>query len=189
MWNRKKDEEPQPRISGSPTSADLSREGIPMQTYTTRRVDEATVRTTAVIGKTLVVTGQLAGREDMTLDGRMEGDIELTENRLTVGTGGHVQGKVKAREVVVYGSVNGNLDATERIEIKRNARVIGDIRAARIVMEDESFFRGNVDTVRPEAPKVKAAAQAATPAAAAASAAPAATAQGSLLPNSGETKK
>jgi cytoskeletal protein CcmA (bactofilin family) len=185
MWNRKKDEDAPPRSSASPSSADLSREGIPMQTYTSRRTDDATVRAAAVLGKTLTLTGQLSGREDVTLDGRMDGDIELVENRLTIGTGGHVQGKVKAREVVIFGSVNGNLEAAERIEIKRNARVIGDIRATRIVMEDESFFRGNVDTVRVEAPRAKAPAAPAP----AVHAAGAESAQASLLPGPGEAKK
>lgn len=110
-----------------------------------------------MIGKTLTVHGHLSGREDLVIDGRVEGDIELVENRLTVGVGGHVQGGVKAREIAVFGTVNGNLEATERIEIKKNAKVIGDLRSARFVIEDEAYFKGNIDTIRTE-PKVAAAA-------------------------------
>lgn len=112
-----------------------------------------------MIGKTLTVHGHLSGREDLVIDGRVEGDIELIENRLTIGPGGHVQGGVKAREVVVFGNVNGNLEATERIEIKKNAKVVGDLKSARFVIEDEAYFKGNIDTIRTE-PKVTAAAAA-----------------------------
>jgi cytoskeletal protein CcmA (bactofilin family) len=108
----------------------------------------------AMIGKTLIVHGHLSGREDLVIEGRVEGDIELIENRLTVGAGGHIQGGVKAREVVVFGSVNGNLEAAERIEIKKTAKVTGDLKSARFVIEDEAYFKGNIDTVRPDAPKV-----------------------------------
>lgn len=112
-----------------------------------------------MIGKTLTVHGHLSGREDLVIDGRVEGDIELIENRLTIGAGGHVQGEkgVKAREIVVFGSVNGDLEATERIEIKKNAKVVGNLRSARFVIEDEAYFKGNIDTIRTE-PKVAAAA-------------------------------
>lgn len=122
-----------------------------MNTPPTRQ--EPTVRSSAVVGKTLVVHGTISGREDLLVDGRLEGDVDLPENRLTVGVGGHVQGSVKAREIVIFGSVNGNLDASERIEIKRAAKVVGDLKTARIMMEDESYFKGNVDTMKAEPPK------------------------------------
>lgn len=151
-----------------------------MQTYPTRR-EEPQVRVTAAIGKSLLVKGSISGREDVQVDGRLEGDVELPEHRLTVGVGGHVQGGVRANEVVVLGSVHGNLEANERIEIKRNAKVVGDLRAARFIIEDEAYFKGNIETIRAEAPK-----PAAKPAAAAAApppaAPPAVQAQASLLP-------
>lgn len=124
-----------------------------MSTFPTRRPEEPTARAGAVIGKSLVIHGHLTGREDVTVDGRVEGDVELMENRCTVGAGGHVQGGIKAKEVVVYGAVHGNLEGTERVEIKRNAKVIGDVRSTRIVMEEESYFKGNVDTLKADAPK------------------------------------
>jgi len=122
-----------------------------MSTFTTR--PEPTTRLGAIIGKTVSVKGTVTGREDIQVDGRIDGDVDLPENRCTIGAGGHIQGGVRAREVVVLGSVNGNLEASERIEIRRNARVIGDLKAARLVMEDESYFKGNVDTIKTEAPK------------------------------------
>jgi cytoskeletal protein CcmA (bactofilin family) len=122
-----------------------------MTTYPTR--PEPTVRVTAVIGKNIMLNGNLGGREDILIDGRLEGQADLPDNRLTIGATGTVQGIVKAKEIVVYGSVQGNLEATERIEIKRGAKVVGDLRSSRIVMEDESYFKGNVDTLKPEAVK------------------------------------
>jgi cytoskeletal protein CcmA (bactofilin family) len=153
MWNRnkKEDEIPVRPAAPAPSTADLSREGISMSTYPTRQ--EPSIRAAATIGKTLVVHGTISGREDLLVDGRMEGDIDLPENRLTVGAGGHLQGGVKARDVVVFGTVHGNLEATERIEIKRGAKVVGDLKTSRIVMEDESYFKGNVDTMKTDAPK------------------------------------
>jgi cytoskeletal protein CcmA (bactofilin family) len=106
-----------------------------------------------LVGKSLIVTGKISGKEDLVVDGRVEGDIDLPEHCLTIGTGGHVQGAVRAREIVVYGAVQGNMEASERIQIRRSARVIGDLRTARPVIEEEAYFKGNIETVRAEAPK------------------------------------
>jgi cytoskeletal protein CcmA (bactofilin family) len=156
MWNRtkKEDEIPVRPAAHAPTTADLSREGIPMSTYPTRQ--EPAIRAAAVVGKTLTIHGTISGSEDLLVDGRLEGDVDLPENRLTIGAGGHLQGGVKAREIVVLGTVHGNLEATERIEIKRAAKVVGDLKTARIVMEDESYFKGNVDTMKVDVPKAPA---------------------------------
>jgi cytoskeletal protein CcmA (bactofilin family) len=145
-------------------------------------MDTMTARAGAIIGKSLVLTGHITGREDLVVDGRIDGDVELPENRLTVGPGGHVQGGIKAREIVIYGTVQGNLEAGERVEIKKNARVIGDLRAMRPVIEDEAYFKGNVETIRVDPPKqpVKPAAQAA---------AAGAETQPALLPGPTETRK
>jgi cytoskeletal protein CcmA (bactofilin family) len=106
-----------------------------------------------LIGKSLILTGKISGREDLLVDGRIEGDVDLPENKLTVGAGGHVQGSIRAREVVVFGTVHGNMEAVEKVEIKRNARVLGDMRTARPVIEEEAYFKGNIETVRAEPPK------------------------------------
>jgi len=110
-------------------------------------------RSGALIGKTLILTGKLNGREDLAIDGRVEGDIELPENCLTVGAGGQIVGSIRAREIVVYGAVQGNLEALERVQIKRNARVVGDVRTARPVIEEEAYFKGNIETLRAEPAK------------------------------------
>jgi cytoskeletal protein CcmA (bactofilin family) len=156
MWHRKKEEEVTTRAGSpaEPTPNAGSREAIPMSTFpTAKRIDEATIRAAAVIGKSLVIVGKISGREDLVVDGKVEGDIDLPENRLTIGPGGNIQGAVRAREIVVYGTIQGNLEASEKVEIKRNARVMGDLKASRPVIEDEAYFKGNVETIRVEAPK------------------------------------
>lgn len=154
MWNKTKKDDlpvrPEPAQTAVPSSA---REAIPTSAYPSRRPDEAVTRGGALIGKSLILTGKISGREDLVVDGRIEGDVDLPENKLTVGAGGHVQGGIRAREVVVYGTVHGNTEAVEKVEIKRNARVLGDMRTARPVIEEEAYFKGNIETVRVEPPK------------------------------------
>lgn len=155
MWNRgRKEEDAQPRQTQAATPAgDYSKEAIPMSTYPTRQTDYAATRAGATIGKNLAVVGQISGKEDLVIDGRLEGDVDLPENRLTVGPTGHLQGRVRAREIVIHGTVQGNLEASERVEIRKNAKVIGDLKAQRPVIEDEAYFKGNVETVRVDPPK------------------------------------
>ncbi len=154
-WNKKRDEDdpqrPEPPLNPAPS---VQREPPPTSSFTARRPDEMTARSAALIGKSLVLVGKVSGKEDLIVDGRIEGDIELPENCLTVGAAGHVQGSIRAREIVVFGSVHGNLEAVEKVQIRRNARVIGDMRTARPVIEEEAYFKGNVETIRAEAVKV-----------------------------------
>lgn len=144
-----------------------------MATHPTRTADFGTVRSGALIGKSLTITGEIRGEEDLVIDGKLEGDVDLPQHRLTIGPSGVLHGKIRAREIVVYGTVQGNLQASERVEIKKHAKVIGDLKAQRPVIEDEAYFKGNVETVRAETPK---AAEAPKAAAAAAPAQPAAAA-------------
>ncbi len=143
-----------------------------MATHPTRTAEFGSVRSGALIGKSLEITGKIRGAEDLVIDGKLEGDVELPEHRLTVGPSGVLHGKIRAREIVVYGSVQGNLEASERVEIKKHAKVIGDLKAQRPVIEDEAYFKGNVETIRAETPKPAPAQPQATAAAAAAQAAP-----------------
>ncbi len=114
---------------------------------------EATRTGNAVLGKSVVVKGQILSREDLTIDGEVEGTIEMQEHRLTVGQNGKVRASVKAREVIVLGTLHGNVETGDRIDIRKEAKLVGDIRTARIVIEDGAYFKGNVDIVRAEVPK------------------------------------
>ena len=159
MWSRRKAEEPAAeRPSHPPTSVDLTREGIPMSTRPTR-VSEPGGGGAAAVGTSMIVKGQIYSREDLYVDGEVEGSIEVLEHRLTVGPNGKVQATVKAREVVVRGAVRGDMEAGEKIDIRKDAKLVGDLRTARIVIENGAYFKGNVDTVRPEVTRTPAAAQ------------------------------
>ena len=132
----------------------------------------------ATIGKAVKINGQIYSREDLYVDGDVEGTIELMDHKLTIGPNGKVHAGVKAREVVALGAIQGNVEASERIEIRKDAKLVGDIKTARIVIEDGAYFKGSIDIVKSE-PKVAAsqprpqpaAASAPVPVAAAASAA------------------
>ena len=104
----------------------------------------------AVLGKSVIVKGQILSREDLTIDGEVEGTVEMQEHRLTIGPNGKVRASVKAREVIVLGTLHGNVETGDRIDIRKEAKLVGDIRTARIVIEDGAYFKGNVDIVRAE---------------------------------------
>src|SRR5438552_4416059 len=98
-----------------------------------------------LLGKSVIVKGQIFSREDLTIDGEVEGMVELQEHRLTIGPNGKVVATIKAREVVVLGTVHGNVETRDKIEIRKDAKVVGDIRTARIVIEDGAYFKCTVD--------------------------------------------
>ena len=108
----------------------------------------------ATIGKSVKVVGQIFSKEDLYVDGPVEGTVEALENKLTIGPHGTVHAAIKAREVLVLGTIQGNVEATERIEIRKDAKLMGDIRTARIVIEDGAYFKGSIDIIRPEPAKV-----------------------------------
>jgi len=102
----------------------------------------------AHIGKSVVVRGELSGSEDLYLDGEVEGSIELREHHLTIGPHGRVRASVNARDVVVHGQLNGNVQGTERVELKKSAVLTGDIVTQRIVIEDGAVSKGSIETRR-----------------------------------------
>src|ERR1700752_4611853 len=107
----------------------------------------ATLNTTdqATIGKSLVIKGEVTGSESLYIDGRVEGSINLSGNRVTVGRNGVVSANINAREIVVLGKVRGNLTASDRVDIRSDGSLTGDVIAARISIEDGAFFKGGID--------------------------------------------
>jgi cytoskeletal protein CcmA (bactofilin family) len=105
------------------------------------------------IGKAVRIEGQIYSQEDLYVDGDVEGTIELQEHRLTIGPNGKVHASIKAREIVILGNVQGNGEATDKLEIRKDARVVGDIKTARIVIEDGAYFKGSIDIVKAEPTK------------------------------------
>jgi cytoskeletal protein CcmA (bactofilin family) len=108
----------------------------------------------ATIGKAVKIIGQIHSKEDLYVDGDVEGTVEAPEHKLTIGPNGSVHATVKAREVVALGTIQGNVEAADRIEIRKEAKLVGDIRTARIVIEDGAYFKGSIDIVKPEPAKV-----------------------------------
>jgi len=94
------------------------------------------------------VKGEISGNEDLHVDGTVEGLIQLDDRKLTVGISAKLTADVVAREIVVYGSVKGNLRARDRIEIKKDGSVVGDLTTARIMIEDGAYFKGSIEIDR-----------------------------------------
>jgi len=172
MWNKRKEDEQTLRPIVPPTSVELAREGIPMSTLPSRGSEPEASRGSALIGKSLMVKGQVIGREDLTVDGELEGTLELQEHRLTIGPNGKMQASIKAREVVILGTVHGNVEASERIDIRKDAKLVGDLKTARIMIEDGAYFKGSIDIQKPEVSRPPVAARPQPPAAAPAPSAP-----------------
>jgi len=107
----------------------------------------------ASIGKSIVINGELSGSEDLTIEGRVDGKIELRDHVLTVGTNGRIKAQVSAKAIVVLGQVTGNLNATEKVDIKDSGSVEGDIVAPRVAIADGSHFKGSIDMQKKEQPE------------------------------------
>jgi cytoskeletal protein CcmA (bactofilin family) len=99
----------------------------------------------ATIGRTLVIKGELTASEALYIDGRIEGKISMPENRVTIGRNGSVQANINAREVVVMGKVNGNIECTDRVDIRSEGSVIGDVSTVRISVEDGAVLKGGIE--------------------------------------------
>lgn len=153
MWN-KKEEPPAPRpASAPPVQAapvpEIRKEPVPVSS-TPYRVPESDPRNTATIGKAVKIVGQIFTKEDLYVDGDVEGTIESQENKVTVGPNGRVQAGIKAREVVILGQVKGNVEAADKVDIRKDARLEGDIVSARISIEDGALFKGSIDIRKSE---------------------------------------
>jgi len=104
----------------------------------------------ATIGKGLFIKGEINGSESLFIDGKVEGSVNLPGNRVTVGRNGQVAANITAREIVVLGKVRGNVSATDRVDIRAEGSLSGDVAAARISIEDGAFFKGGIDIRKPD---------------------------------------
>jgi len=100
------------------------------------------------IGKSVVIKGELSGSEDLTIEGHVEGRIELRDNVLTIGPNGKIRAEVFAKSVIVLGEVSGNVTASEKVDIRDNGSVDGDIASPRVAIAEGAHFRGSVDMQR-----------------------------------------
>ena len=155
MWGNKKPDTPQPAqpepknlpVNPPPKSSPATTwEGTTaMSTDAMRPLGATADRSTARLGPSLHIKGEISGNEDLLIEGSIEGLVQLDERKRTVGATAKVTADIIAREVVVYGSVKGNLRAKDRIEIKKDGSVNGDLTTARIMIEDGAYFKGSIE--------------------------------------------
>jgi len=174
MWNKRRDEEPvRPAVTPTPPPAppasgpsvpptpvapnpqETKKEALPVSSPVGRfepepRSGSPASGGSATIGKAVKIVGQIYSKEDLYVDGDVEGNLEAMEHKLTIGPNGTVHAGVKAREVAVLGNIQGNVEATDKIEIRKDAKLVGDIRTARIIIEDGAYFKGSIDIAKPE---------------------------------------
>jgi cytoskeletal protein CcmA (bactofilin family) len=159
MWNKRREEElPKPYrppspgpppVPAAPNPIEVKKEATPVST-TIGRTEPESRGGSATIGKAVKIVGQIYSKEDLFVDGDMEGTVEALEHKLTIGPNGTVHASVRAREVAVLGTIQGNVEATDKIEIRKDAKLVGDIKTARIIIEDGAYFKGSIDIVKPE---------------------------------------
>ena len=104
----------------------------------------------AVFGKTVVVKGEIQSSEPLTIEGHVEGTIEIGEHLLTVASTGSVRAQIKAREIDVFGSVEGQVEAASKVYVRKGAQFIGDIHSVSVVIEEGAFMKGSIDLTRVE---------------------------------------
>jgi cytoskeletal protein CcmA (bactofilin family) len=139
MWN-KREENPGPRPVETP----------PMRTtVTTPPPATASTRSTAVIGPSMSMKGEIRTREELVVEGEVEGLLE-SHSSITIGPNGKVRANIKAREVAIFGAVKGNVEVSEKIAIRGKGSLVGDIKTAGISIDDGAYFKGSIDIVRPE---------------------------------------
>jgi cytoskeletal protein CcmA (bactofilin family) len=145
MW--KKDEPAPARPTAGPGNVGqppTPASGVPPRTATSD-THAQTGRETVNIGKSVVIKGELSGSEDLTIEGQVDGKIELRENVLTIGPNARIKAQVFAKSVVVLGKVTGNVSASEKVDIREHGSVEGDIVAPRVAIADGAYFRGSID--------------------------------------------
>lgn len=114
------------------------------------RTPESDARNTATIGKAVRIKGEIFTKEDLYVDGDVEGTIESQDNKVTIGPNGRVQAGIHAREVVILGQVQGDVEATDKVDLRKDAKLVGNITSARISIEDGALFKGSIDIRKTE---------------------------------------
>jgi len=142
MWKR--DESVRPAPAGPAPSQPAAEAATPRADERRQQLERDVVN----IGKSVVIKGELNGSEDLTIEGQVEGKIELRQNVLTIGPNGKIKAQVFAKSVVVLGEVTGNITATEKVDIRDNGSVDGDLVAPRVAIAEGAHFRGSIDMQR-----------------------------------------
>jgi cytoskeletal protein CcmA (bactofilin family) len=149
MWNKKIEEETAPKAASQPVGLATP---APVRTALIAAVTPEppqALNRGAAIGPSMTVKGEVYSREELYVDGEIEGSIEM-QHRLTVGPNGKIRANVKAKEVVIEGSIHGNVHAAEKIIIRVQGSLVGDVQTAGIAIDDGAYFKGSIDITRPE---------------------------------------
>jgi len=146
MWKR--DEAVKPTGSGTPAGPASPAQQTQAPAQPEPRRQQMMERDVVNIGKSVVIKGELNGSEDLTVEGHVEGKIELRDHVLTIGPNGKIKAQVFAKAVIVLGEVNGNVTATEKVDIRDGGSVDGDIVSPRVAIAEGAHFRGAVDMQR-----------------------------------------
>ena len=152
MWNRETNNKPN-TVPG-PTA--YTPEPAPQQVTPVESAPVIPAVPVKAKGSTLVIKGELAGSEDLAIEGKVEGKISLPEHVLTIGLGAHVSAEVIARVVILHGAVTGNITAYERVEVKATGRMNGDLVTPKVQMSDGATFSGRLETKNPGKPNTAA---------------------------------
>jgi cytoskeletal protein CcmA (bactofilin family) len=147
MWGKTMERDSRPPVAPQPASAprpepSLAPPAPPAPVSQTPKI-------TAAVGKNMRIRGEIQCDEELYLDGEVEGTLEVRQ-RLTIGPNGKVKANVKAKELVVAGSILGDVHAVDRVAIMKGASIVGDVKTAGIVIEDGAYFKGGIDILRPE---------------------------------------
>ena len=147
MWKRDEPGKPStpagPGAGSQPASAPLAAEAAPSKMA--NEPQRGQERTAVNIGKSVVIKGELNGSEDLTVEGQVEGKIELRQSVLTIGPNGRIKAQVFAKSVIILGEVTGNVTASEKVDIRDNGSVDGDITSPRVAIAEGAHFRGSID--------------------------------------------
>jgi len=152
MWKR--DEAVKPTVPAGSGSTPAPAVGLPPAAEAARthsapsEPQRGMEKTTVNIGKSVVIKGELTGSEDLTIEGQVDGKIELRQNVLTIGPNGKIKAQVFAKSVIILGEVTGNVTASEKVDIRDNGSVDGDIGAPRVAIAEGAHFRGSIDMQR-----------------------------------------
>jgi cytoskeletal protein CcmA (bactofilin family) len=142
MWSKSQAVAEPPAASPAPGS---SSPVVPFSVPSASRLGSSNVRSSARLGASIEIKGQVTGDEDLQIDGKVHGPVSLRGHRLTVGSTAQLNSEIHASEVVVFGKVVGNLHARDRVDVKTDGSVIGDISTARISIEDGAHFKGRIE--------------------------------------------
>jgi cytoskeletal protein CcmA (bactofilin family) len=159
MWKSRPDDKPvtentpvQPSPAAATSTVSVVKETRPADPP---RLNTAFRAEVGHIGKSVMIKGELSGSEDLYFDGEAEGSVDLHEHTLTVGPNGRIRATIRAREIIVHGKVEGNVRASEKVELKKSCMLTGDISTQRIVIEDGAFFKGAIDIQKEGKPELR----------------------------------